>query len=71
MIVSAVQNIIVEYQTCVVENKNIKEHFDSISLKASLKGLKYSSIFSQIGIVLQKNEAPNIKDIYLTIDYFN
>lgn len=68
---NAFNKFLAEYNYCITENINLYEHFRSISVKCEKKGIKFSSVFSEIGKKLKDHKPPSIKDIYLTIDYFN
>lgn len=61
--------IIKKYNSCIENNEDIISNFDKISVIAKNKGIKYDSVFNEIGKRLMSGEAPSIKHIYYASYY--
>lgn len=61
--------VIKKYNTCVENSDNITSVFDKIGLLAKAKGIKFDSVFNEIGKNLKEGNAPSIKQIYYASNY--
>ena len=67
---STLNNIIKRYNSCIADNKSIIDEFDKIYQVASLKKVKYGSVFQIIGLKLSKGEELGLVDIYQASHYY-
>lgn len=63
--------IIKKYNTAVSNSENIIAAFEKTEKVASIKGVKYAYIFSEIGKRLNEGLAPTIKEIYYASYYID
>src|SRR5574343_126580 len=61
--------IVKKYNACIENNEDITSNFDKISVIAKTKGIKYDSVFNEIGKKLVFGEAPSIKHLYYASHY--
>ena len=63
--------VIKKYNSCIEKEEDIISNFDKIGLIAKAKGIKYDSVFNEIGKKLKSGEAPNIKQLYYASNYIS
>jgi hypothetical protein len=56
--------IIQKYNETIASNQNLKSEFDKINKIKSIENFKFTSVFSEIGVQLEKGIPPNIKQLY-------
>jgi hypothetical protein len=61
--------VIKEYNFCIQNQEDVKSHFDKISAIAKVKGAKYDSVFSKIGVQLMEGKPPAIVQIHYASHY--
>ena len=49
------------YNTALSSGEDVESAFNNVQEHAKLKGIKYSSVFGQMGLLLKSGEAPTIK----------
>ena len=63
--------VIKKYNSCIEKEEDIISNFDKIGMIAKAKGVKYDSVFNEIGKNLKLGEAPLIKQIYYASNYIS
>lgn len=61
--------IIKKYNSCVEKEEDVLLSFDKIGMIAKAKGIKFDSVFNEIGKKLKSGEAPSVKQIYYASNY--
>lgn len=61
--------IIKKYNSCIETNQDVVSFFEKIGFLAKSKGIKYESIFGEIGKKLKSGESPSVKQIYYASYY--
>ena len=67
-LIYAIDFVIEQYNSTIENSGNMISNFDRWSKIAQVKGLKYDSVFAQIGKQLQDGQAPTIKQLNLISD---
>jgi Glu-tRNA(Gln) amidotransferase subunit E-like FAD-binding protein len=67
-LINAINFVIEQYNSTIENSGNMISNFDRWSKIAQVKGLKYDSVFAQIGKQLQDGQAPTIKQLNLISD---
>ena len=67
-LVNAIKFIIEQYNNTIESSGNIISNFDRLSKIAQVKGLKFDSVYTQIGKQLQDGQVPSIKQLVLIAD---
>jgi hypothetical protein len=63
--------VLKKYNSCIEEGEDITSNFDKIGVIAKAKGIKYNSVFNEIGKRLKLGEAPNVKQLYYASNYIS
>jgi hypothetical protein len=63
--------ILKNYNLCVEKSIDIISHFNGIRNHAIAKGVKFDSVFSEMGKKLNNGESPTIKNIYDATNYIS
>ncbi|WP_298309210.1 AIPR family protein [Flavobacterium sp.] len=63
--------VIKKYNSCIEKEEDIISNFDKIGMIAKAKGIKYDSVFNEIGKNLKLGEAPSVKQIYYSSYYIS
>ena len=63
--------IVKKYNSAVDNSENIQSVFERISSIAKSKGIKYDSVFTEIGKNLTMGQAPTIPHIYYASNYIS
>lgn len=53
-----------KYNSCIEKGEDIISNFDKIGMIAKAKGIKFDSVFNEIGKILKSGEAPSVKQLY-------
>ena len=61
--------VIKKYNSCIEKGEDILSNFDKIGMIAKAKGIKYDSVFNEIGKNLKLGEAPSVKQLYYASYY--
>lgn len=61
--------IVKKYNSCIEKGEDVISNFDKIGMIAKSKGVKYDSVFNEIGKILKLGEAPTIKQLYYASYY--
>lgn len=67
----SLNNIIKEYNSIIESGKDLVSEFEKIRDLAEHKGADFASVFSQIGMQLEKGIAPTVEQVYYTANYYN
>jgi hypothetical protein len=63
--------VVKKYNSCIEKGEDIISNFDKIGMIAKAKGIKYDSVFNEIGKKLKSGEAPNVKQLYYASNYIS
>jgi hypothetical protein len=63
--------IVKKYNFCIEQNEDITSNFDKIGMMAKAKGVKFDSVFNEIGKSLKNGNAPTIKQLYYASYYIS
>jgi AIPR protein len=63
--------VVKKYNSCIEKEEDIISNFDKIGMIAKAKGIKYDSVFNEIGKSLKLGEAPSVKQIYYSSYYIS
>lgn len=63
--------ILKKYNSCIEKGEDIISNFDKIGVIAKAKGIKFDSVFNEIGKKLKMGEAPSIKQLYYASNYIS
>lgn len=61
--------IIKKYNSCIEKEEDIISNFDKVGTIAKAKGVKFDSVFNEIGKRLKNGNAPTVKQIYYASYY--
>lgn len=61
--------IVKKYNSCIEKGEDVISNFDKIGMIAKSKGVKYDSVFNEIGKILKLGEAPTVKQLYYASYY--
>lgn len=56
--------VVKKYNSCIEKEEDILSNFDKIGVIAKTRGIKFDSVFNEIGKKLKSGEAPTVKQIY-------
>jgi hypothetical protein len=63
--------VVKKYNSCIEKGEDIISNFDKIGVIAKAKGIKFDSVFNEIGKKLKMGEAPSIKQLYYASNYIS
>jgi hypothetical protein len=63
--------VVKKYNSCIEKEEDIISNFDKIGMIAKAKGIKYDSVFNEIGKNLKLGEAPSVKQLYYASNYIS
>lgn len=63
--------VVKKYNFCIEKEEDIISNFDKIGMIAKAKGIKYDSVFNEIGKNLKLGKAPSVKQIYYSSYYIS
>ncbi len=61
--------VVKKYNSCIEKGEDIISNFDKIGMIAKAKGIKYDSVFNEIGKNLKIGESPSVKQLYYASHY--
>lgn len=61
--------VVKKYNSCIEKEEDIISNFDKIGMIAKAKGIKFDSVFNEIGKKLKIGEAPTAKQLYYASYY--
>ncbi len=61
--------VVKKYNSCIEKGEDIISNFDKIGMIAKAKGIKFDSVFNEIGKRLKSGDAPSFKQIYYASNY--
>lgn len=68
-LLDAFDYIVKKYNSCITKSEDIVTTFNNIAYVASLKGIKYTSVFNTIGEQLEQGYPPTTEQIYNVTNY--
>lgn len=63
--------VVKKYNSCIDKEEDIISNFDKIGMIVKAKGIKYDSVFNEIGKKLKLGEAPSVKQVYYASNYIS
>ena len=63
--------VVKKYNSCIEKGEDIISNFDKIGMIAKAKGIKFDSVFNEIGKKLKLGEAPSVKQLYYASHYIS
>ena len=63
--------VVRKYNFCIENREDIVSNFDKIGMIAKAKGVKFDSVFNEIGRKLKSGDAPTVKQIYYSSYYIS